>query len=507
MATLGKLLFRGLNIKEHAPIEPLSAGDYQQKELARLLKKAKNTAFGQHFNFRKILASKNPLEAFQQAVPIYDYEKMYFEWWHRALKEEPDISWPGYVQYFSPGSGAAGQKNPVTAEMIKRIRQNTLRQFFSLATFSDPDELFKRDLLVLGGSQHLNKNGKFFEGKLTGLNPGRIPLWFQHHFKTSQKGKKEMDWNAKIREIVRLAPRWDIGLIAGPSPWIQILLEKIIEAYSLNNIHEIWPNLDYYLHGDVEPGPFMDNFDKLTAWPLTFLKTYINTEGFFGFQRQPDQQTLNLILNNGIFFEFIPYNSENFTGSGDLKSNPRVLSIKDTKAGEQYAMVISTVSGLWRYFIGDVIEFTDPVKGEIQLKGRTVPHLNLFGEELSLNEIKRAIEEVEKAFDLTVKAFTVGGIADLKTFGHQWFLGIEEEVDTAALRRKIDQTLKKLNDHYRTERAGTLTRMKVVTLPPALFREWQEKEGTIKDKDSFPPIIEGDQLIAWQTFLEEKEVV
>ena len=507
MALIGNIIHRGLRLRNRMNFRTLSPAKYQENELRRLLKKARYTAFGKHFQFMEILRSQHIAKTFKNKVPVYDYEKMYFEWWHRALKEEPDVSWPGYVQYFaltSGTSGAASKKIPVTNDMVRAIRQNSIKQIFALAAFNPPDEVFEKSILILGGSTHLNKTGRYFEGDLSGISASRLPFWFQHYYKPGPKISAEKDWNTKISEIVKMAPQWDISIVAGIPSWVQILFEKIIEHYQVDNIHQIWPNLVFYIHGGVNFAPYRRSFDRLTGKPLRYMETYIASEGYIAFQRSPESNSMQMILNNGIYYEFVPFNSQNFDQDGEINENAEVLTMDEVEPNKPYALLMSTSAGAWRYLIGDVIRFTDTEKAQIIVDGRTKHFLSLCGEHLSVDNMNRAVEELEKETGIDVQEFTVAGEANLNMFAHHWYIGVKEKADEEKLKKILDDNLKKLNDDYRLERASALNKIKLTLLPPEYFYQWMESKGKMGGQNKFPRVLKGSNLASWESFIGKK---
>jgi hypothetical protein len=220
----------------------------------------------------------------------------------------------------------------------------------------------------------------------------RLPFWFNRFYKPGVIAK-ERDWNTKIDKIVKKACDWDIGGISGVPAWVQILLERIIEYYGLNTIHDLWPNFRVYTHGGVNFAPYKKSFEKLMGREMFYLETYLASEGFLAYQRKQDHP-MQLVLDSGIFFEFVPFNAENFKQDGRMVEKPEVLLLDQVKEDEDYAILISTCAGAWRYLIGDTIRFTSVKDFEIVITGRTKHFLSLCGEHLSVDNMTRAISEI-----------------------------------------------------------------------------------------------------------------
>lgn len=281
----GSIIKAALEFKARKPItgffqvkDPVRA---QNRVLKQLLSKASDTAFARRYNFKKILNSSHLREEFSKQVPVYDYDKMFREWWYRSLNGETFVSWPGKYTHFALSSGTSGASSkyiPVTKDMVNAIRKTSTRQLFTLAQYDYPPELFTKSALMLGGSTHLQYNGTYHAGDLSGITTGNLPFWFEHFYKPGKRISRERDWPTKIEEIVQKAPDWDIAAIVGVPAWFQILFQKIIERYHLQNIHDIWPNLQIYVHGGVSFEPYKSSFEKLLAHPLDYLETYLASE-------------------------------------------------------------------------------------------------------------------------------------------------------------------------------------------------------------------------------------
>jgi hypothetical protein len=241
--------------------------------------------------------------------------------------------------------------------MTKAIQRTSIRQILTLSKYDLPPDFFTAGILMLGGSTHLNKRGNFFEGDLSGIQAAKLPFWFQHFYKPGKKIAKTRDWNSKLDEITANAHEWNIGIIVGVPAWIQILMEKIIERYKLKHIHEIWPNLQVYVHGGVSFDPYRKGFERLLGKPIHYIETYLASEGFVAFQAFPNRKSMRLVLNNGIFYEFVPFEDKNFDTNGEVKADAETLLIDQLEEGKDYAILLSSCAGAWRYLIGDVIKF------------------------------------------------------------------------------------------------------------------------------------------------------
>jgi hypothetical protein len=510
MPLLGSIIKKAIEIGSAKPLEIIrrkgNAYQLQRATLKKLLKKSMNTAIGDFYNYGKILDSDNVIKTFQETVPVHDYNAIFRGWWYRQLNGEGFVTWPGKVKYYALSSGtseASSKYIPVTPDMIKAMRRTSVRQLVSLANFNLPKDFFEKGILMLGGSTHLQYNGTYYEGDLSGINTGRIPFWFQHFYKPGKRISRERDWNTKLHEIIRKAPEWDIGAIVGVPAWFQILLEMIIEKYNLKNIHEIWPNLKVFCHGGVAFGPYRSGFEKLLGKPVTYIETYLASEGFIAYQDVPGSQGMRLVLDNGLFYEFIPFNSDNFDEDNSMVTNPVTLTINQVEEGKDYALLLTSVSGAWRYLIGDTIRFTDVNRQEIIITGRTKHFLNLCGEHMSQENMNRAVEMLEAQEKIHIREFTVSGIKHGSMFAHRWYLGTDDTLDpdTAALR--IDEYLKMLNDDYRVERIAAIREVQVVVLPIRAFYSWMEKHGKIGAQNKFPRVMKSQLFDEWEAHIIE----
>lgn len=507
MALLGSILKRTLELRRSMPkIRKVSGYNQQVRELKKLLTKAEFTAFGEHFGFSKLLNEANVVDSFQKTVDTHDYNSMFKKWWYRALNGEGFVCWPRKVKYFALSSGtseSASKYIPVTSDMLKAIKKTSIRQLVSMTRYEFPKEHFERGVLMLGGSTDLNYNGIYYEGDLSGIQAKNIPFYLNYFSKPGKLISQERDWNTKLDEIVKNAPNWDIALMVGVPAWVQILFERIIKEYNVNNIHDIWPNLEVYVHGGVYIAPYKKGFEKLLGRPIIFLDSYLASEGFIAYQSREETDSLMLVLDNGIFFEFVPFNENNFDSEGTLKEHPETLHIGNVQEGVEYALLLTTCSGAWRYLIGDVVKFTSIEHHEIIITGRTKHFLSLCGEHLSQDNMNKAIDLVSLELNITIKEFTVAGIPYDTMFAHHWYIGTDDPVDTQLLKKRIDETLKELNDDYRVERIAALKDIIVEVVPSHIFYDYMDSIGKIGAAFKFPRVLKGQKLADWEAYLEK----
>ena len=480
----------------------------QIRVLKKLLRTARFTQFGQLYKFDEILMSRHPGKKFQQIIPTYDYNKIYSQWWYKAKEGIPDVCWPGKVHYFALSSGTSDASSkfiPITKELIRSNTITSFRQLLSLAKYDDvPRRAIGKGWMILGGSTQLQKGPTYFAGDLSGIQQKNIPFWFLGLglYKPGKKIAREKDWAKKLDEIVENAPNWDIGFIVGVPAWLQLCMEKIIQRYQLKDIHEIWPNLAFYVHGGVSMEPYKKGFEKLLGKPITYIETYLASEGFLAYQNRQDSRGMHLALNNNIFFEFVPFDDSNFDSEGNMVENPETYMIHEIEENKDYSILISTNAGAWRYAIGDTVRLVDRERSEIIITGRTKHFLSLVGEHLSVDNMNKAIEMISEELNISIPEFTVAGQPHGLFFAHHWYVATNDKVNNEDLRVRIDQKLKELNDDYEVERKHALKEVFVTVLSQETFMEFMKSKGKIGGQHKFPRVLKGKMLEDWQLFLQ-----
>lgn len=473
--------------------------------LKKLLRKARFTEFGQTYKFDEILMSKHPGKKFQEIVPVYDYNSIYKQWWHKTLEGKSDVCWPGKIKYYALSSGtseSASKYIPVTNDLLKGNKVVMIKQLLSLRTYENiPVKSIGKGWLTLGGSTDLQKNAGYYAGDLSGITQKKAPFWFQPFYKPGKKIAKHRDWNIKLEEIVAKAPTWDIGFIVGVPAWIQMCMEMIIERYQLKNIHEMWPNLAFFVHGGVSFEPYKKGFEKLLGKPITYIETYLASEGFIAYQDRQHAKGMKLVTNTHIFLEFVPFDDKNFDANGNMVPNPKAFMLHEVEEGKDYALLISTPAGTWRYLIGDTVRFVDKERCEIIITGRTKHFLSLVGEHLSVDNMNKAIKLASEEFNISIPEFAVAGEPFENFFAHRWYIACDETVDAEALKRCIDLHLKNLNDDYAVERKSALKEVFLEVHSEDKFMEFMHLKGKIGGQHKFPRVLKGKMLEDWKHFL------
>jgi hypothetical protein len=510
MAIIDIKLPKGIARVLNLPVS--DARGQQLKVLKKLLRKARFTQFGQLYKFDEILMSRHPGKKFQQLVPTYDYSKIYKDWWYKTLEGIPDVCWPGVIKYFALSSGtsdASSKYIPITKDLIRSNTVTSFRQLLSLTRYDHvPKSSIGKGWLMLGGSTQLQKGPTYYAGDLSGIQQKNIPFWFLGLglYKPGKKIAKEKDWAKKLEEVVENAPNWDIGFIVGVPAWLQLCIEKIIERYKLTNIHELWPNLAFYVHGGVALEPYKKGFEKLLGKPITYIQTYLASEGFLAYQNRQDTAGMQLALNNNIFFEFVPFDDKNFDHEGNMFEDPEAYMIHEIEENKDYAILISTNAGAWRYAIGDTVRLVDKERSEIIITGRTKHFLSLVGEHLSVDNMNKAIEMAGEELNIFIPEFTVAGVPHGNFFAHKWYIATDDKVNASKLASVIDEKLKLLNDDYEVERRHALKSVDVEVLSEEIFMNFMNARGKVGGQHKFPRVLKGKILEDWQSFLRQEKI-
>lgn len=479
----------------------------QLKTLQKLLRHCARTDFGNQHFFTDILHEEDIVAAFQRHVPLTDYDRFHNEWLYRSIEGERDVTWPGVVKYYALSSGTTGSPSkriPVTRQMIRSFQRTSIKQFTSVAEMDLPEVFFQKSFLAVGGSTKLEKVGKHIEGDMSGILKKHTSIVLSPLTKPDSATAEIRNWNEKLDKLVEMAPSWDISTIAGVPSWCIMLMERIVEHYKVNNIHDVWPNLELYLFGGVYIEPYLARLNKVIGRPIHVLNTYLASEGYFAYQAHEESEGMQMLLKNGIFFEFIPFNRENFDEEGNVKEGATALTIDTVHEGEDYAMVISTNAGLWRYMIGDLVQFTDVKRREIKITGRIKQYMSLSGEHLSLDNINVAIQKAGEELGIDIPEFCL--FADMEKQCHRWYFGTSHPVDANELMAIVDRKIGELNDDYKAVRKyDTLKQPIASRTDVSLFYQFLAERGRFNSQSKFPRVMNQQQSQEWVKFLEGKQ--
>lgn len=426
MAIIGNIIKGVINLRNSISSETDHV-ENQRETLKLLLDTAKDTEFGKHYKFSEILNSVDPYKEFKSTIPYFSYDKINSEWWYKLHEGKDNVTWPGHPDYFALSSGTTGKTSkriPVTDDMIEAIKNAGIKQILAIENFDLPADFFEKEIMMLGSSTNLEKNNDHVEGEISGISASRIPFWFKGFYRPGEEISKIDDWDERVQKIAENAKTWDIGALSGIPSWMELMMQKVIDYHKADTIHDIWPNLKVYTSGGVAFGPYEKSFKRLTGKHVEVIDTYLASEGFIALQTRPETDAMQLLTDNGIFFEFVPFKPEYINEDGSLKADSPSIGIEDVELEQDYVLILSTVSGTWRYSIGDTIQFTDVDKAEIKITGRTKFFLNTVGSQLSVNKMDDAMKELEDQFDVDISEYTIcAKRGDDDEFYHFWYLG------------------------------------------------------------------------------------
>lgn len=511
MAIIGSIIKTAIELKETLSIEK-EPQESQLEMLIHLLERGRDTEFGKAYDFKNILTADDIQKAFQEKVPYFDYHQMEKEWWYKTIEGRPNVSWPGSPQYFALSSGTTGKKSkriPVTDEMIDAIRDAGIKQVEALANFDLPSEFFEKEMMMLGSSTDLDENNNRYEGEISGISAANIPSWFRGYYKPGEDIAKIDDWDERVEEIAERAKEWDIAGLSGIPSWMEMMMQKVMEHHNAETIHDVWPNLQVYTSGGVAFSAYEKSFNKLLKQPITIIDTYLASEGFIAYQQRPETTAMKLVLDNGIYFEFVPFEPEYILEDGSLDQNAPVLTIDKVEKDKDYVLLISTVSGAWRYLIGDTIAFTDVERAEIKITGRTKFFLNVVGSQLSVSKMDAALRSLEDQHDVEIPEFTLAATRIDDEFYHHWYLGINNatHIKETQIAEDLDQLLSEANNNYKVARTKALKGVKVTIVPTDVFTEWnghqKKKGGQVK----MARVMKEEKFKEWEEFVASQKTL
>ncbi|MDD2195732.1 MAG: GH3 auxin-responsive promoter family protein [Bacteroidales bacterium] len=457
----------------------------QEETLTKLIAKAKNTQFGKQYSFDSI----DSIEKFQQRVPIMDYEafKPYID---RLREGEANVLWPTEVKWFAKSSGTTSNKSkfiPVSFEALEDCHFRGGKDILALYTDLYPDtNVFSGKGLTLGGSHQIdNFNNQSYYGDLSAILIENLPWWADIIRTPSQKVALIPEWEVKLEQLTHEALKENVTNIAGVPSWNLVMIRHILDYTGKNNLLEVWPNLELFTHGGVNFTPYREQFKKLIPSPdMRYLETYNASEGFFAIQDNPQSDDMLLMLDYGIFYEFIPLD--------ELDSpNPSALTISDIKLNKNYAIVITTNSGLWRYLIGDTVTFTSTFPHKIKISGRTKHFINAFGEEVIIDNAEEALRVACKKTGAQINEYTAAPIymGDNAKGAHEWLIEFEVEPnDLSFFTATLDNALCANNSDYEAKRYKgiTLSEPIVHAVKSGTFFNWMRKRGKVGGQNKVP---------------------
>lgn len=485
----------------------------QHRDLVRLIKKAKKTAFGTTYQFDELLQNYGDnlvslYTNYAATVPISDYSRIYSQWWNRAVSGEENVCWPGKVQYFALSSGTSDMSSkriPVTQQMLRQMTRSSLRPIYPLVYSDLKEQLLDHDVLLIGGCTTLQNQEHHQIGDLSGIQAANLPVWFLDFYKPGKSISSLPQWKDRIDKIIEEAPNWDIGVIVGIPSWIKLLMERILERYQVKSIHEIWPNLFLCMHSGVSLDPYRAIIDRMCTKELLYIESYLASEGFIAYQESPEKQGMTINTNAGIFYEFVEFNHANFDENGEIRPKAASIMLQDIKTGVPYAIIISTCSGAWRYLLGDVVQFSSPT--HIKIIGRTKQFLNICGEHLSVDNTNQAILAVANTLEIDIPEYTIVATQPGSVYCINWYIATDNNVSREYLKELLDQRLRAANDDYNTERESGQLQIEVYLLPSHYFYEFLEFSGRLGAQNKIPRISTGVNSNKWLEFLNYKGIM
>lgn len=474
--------------------------DVQQQVLAQLLRTARRTEWGRRYGFADAPSARE----FAERVPVSSYEEVYPEL-ERVLRGEPDVLWPGRVQWFAKSSGTTNARSkfiPVTREALHECHYRAGRDMTALATLHFPDaRVLGGNTLSLGGTHGPNPlrphDPASRVGDVSAVIMQHLPAWAEYVRTPPLELALLDEWQEKIERVARHVQHQDVRVLAGVPTWMVVLLRRVTELAGAANITEVWPNLRLFLHGAVAFGPYRELFCQLIpSAHMQYLEVYNASEGYLAVQDQPDSEDLLLLLNHGIYYEFLPADQWD-------AAEPRAVPLEAVELGCSYALVISTNAGLWRYKIGDTVRFTSLAPYRIRISGRTKHFLNAFGEEVVVENAESAVAAACRATGTTVRDFTAApiyfaGAHDHSRGGHQWLIEFTQPPhDAAHFAAVLDHTLRQLNSDYDAKRHRDLA-----LAPPMLtvaetgqFERWLARRGKLGGQHKIPRLSNSRELL------------
>jgi len=461
--------------------------DVQEELFRRLIKEASATEFGKKYGFGDI----ETIAQYRERVPVFTYEKL-FPFIERLMRGEQNILWPTEITWFSKSSGTTNQRSkfiPVSQEALEECHFKGGKDLISIYVNNFPDtKLFDGKGLAVGGSHQINEydsSDSSSYGDVSAVIMQNLPPWAQFIRTPSLETALMSNWEEKIEKMAAETARVNVTNISGVPTWTALLIQRIVELEKKKNILEIWPNLEVFFHGAVSFKPYRNLFERLIPKDsMRYVEIYNASEGFFGIQDQPDSEEMLLMLDYGIFYEFIPVEELE-------KEHPRAISLGEVEVGRNYAMVISTNAGLWRYNIGDTVRFTSISPYRIRISGRTKHFINAFGEEVIIENAEAAINQACLVTHAVIDNFTAAPVFldKGKKGGHEWIIEFKvKPKNPEQFAKVLDQTLREINSDYDAKRQHDLALVapRINVVRKGTFYDWMKRRGKLGGQNKVP---------------------
>ncbi len=456
----------------------------QRDVLQSLITSAQYTSFGKQYQFSNLFSVKE----FKRSVPVHEYEQL-FPYIERMLNGEDNVLWNTPVKWFAKSSGTSGNKSkfiPISEDSLKenhfKASKDVLSNYYKNFPSSD---LLTGKGLVVGGSHQINAiNDEIQYGDLSAVLMQNTPFWGQW-LRTPELSVALMDdWEQKIEKLAQSTANENVTSIAGVPTWTLILLKRILEITGKSSIREVWPNLELYINGGVSFIPYREHFQKIIGKPINYLEIYNASEGFFAGQESPEDEGMTLFTEHGVFYEFMPVEEYG-------KRYPATVGLNDVSINKNYALIISTTGGLWRYLVGDTILFTHLNPYRIKVTGRLKHYINAFGEEVIVDNADKAIAIAAQKTNATVLDYTAAPVyfSEHRNGAHEWLIEFEKKpASIEAFSNELDEALKNINSDYEAKRFKdiALGPPKILSLPKGTFSRWLQKKEQVGGQHKIP---------------------
>ena len=458
--------------------------DVQNELLEHLLHTAKNTEIGKQYDF----ASISTYREFAERVPVTSYEDNHLQI-ERARKGESNIFWPTPIKWFAKSSGTTNSKSkfiPVSSASLEHCHYAASKDLLCMYLNNNPDaNLFLGKSLRLGGSKELYKENATVYGDLSAILIDNMPFWAEYSSTPNNEVSLMADWELKMQAIVDQTIQENVTSLAGVPSWMLVLLNNVLESTEKSNLFEIWPNLEVYFHGGVNFDPYIEQYNAILPKDnFRYYEIYNASEGFFAIQDRNANKELLLMLDYGIFYEFIPMDTY---GSASQK----VIPLEQVQLAKNYAIVITTNAGLWRYKIGDTVRFTSISPFRIKVTGRTKHHINVFGEELIIENAETALKQASKHTQCEIVDYTAAPIfmEGREKGAHEWIIEFKTPPkDLSLFTKSLDSALMDVNSDYQAKRFNniTLNMPKVHVARQRLFYDWLKQKNKLGGQHKVP---------------------
>jgi hypothetical protein len=485
-----------LNIKRINQIEIFKKYpvETQQETLYRLLAKAAKTEWGKKFKYASIVS----INDYQSRIPIQTYEDI-IPYVERLRKGEANLLWPGDIKWFAKSSGTTSTKSkfiPMSREALEDCHYRAAKDILVIYTMQRPGtRIFSGRSLTLGGSHRINQfSNDSLYGDLSAILIENAPFWVDIIRIPRQKIALLEDFEEKLNLITKSAVNVNVTSISGVPSWYLVLIKQVLAFTGKSNLLDVWPNLEVFFHGGISFTPYREQFKKLISGDqMNYMETYNASEGFFGIQDDPLKNDMLLMLDYGIYYEFIPADKIN-------SGNSPVYTVGEVKTGVNYAIIISTNGGLWRYMIGDTIVFTSLEPYRFRISGRTKHFINVFGEEVIMENADKALESACKATGAVIAEYTAGPVFmdTLSKGSHEWIIEFEKTPsDMNTFINSLDSTLQSVNSDYEAKRYKDLNLdLPVVkTVPKGTFNKWLKAKNKLGGQNKVPRLSNSREYI------------